>query len=670
MGASKVPGLSAINDDPMRTALSASLMISAEASQPWSTIGFDQWIGTSKWWLLRAQFELRTITEPEQSVAPAAYANLIKACWILIDVIPCHPQLPFISASKSFELQSLSAEVKKEFSRITALAMVVPALDELRSQNLRIWECVPVKAPLPRPYKVSQNLDAWRIDGGEEVLFRRFAFRKVMTSVTTSPCILLLLVHESAKAARLIAQDQYGDIFMATSFQEHVECRYDGQFVTVDEEKFVLDHLQEVQVLCTMIKATNFYIVGRQADHASLEDLKAYMLLTALKNVAGLAVEQIQQEISKMDSIGESNQKGRLTRLALLMASQWIKESHLDYRKYYKSEFRLLSWAVVHNHTALIEYILSEDPVIVSSYEDYGVLLKLSTHYGSATLVRWCLSNNIRLRRLDVTSSAYGAIRCGHANVLALVINAGADISEHLAQEALQSSLSELVIHAILAMAYATEPGSESSLRRAADRGHEGAIVLLSYALTMEEVDEKGFPSRTHNSGCFDQVVAALARLPNILPAFDLTLMTVERRRTQVLLKVVDLPPWLDTRVYLDSYHAYVENVPEGLSETHKKVIKIGTNGEFQITIVHQEKSLRFTVWNKPDPGHDFSRKHFRFGRRRTHVETFTFNTIEERRLEIPIKIDMENPASVFRLDKEYTSLDVAPQYVLHHDVA
>ena len=41
LGGSKVPALSAINDDAMSTTLSASLMISAEASQPWSTIGFD-----------------------------------------------------------------------------------------------------------------------------------------------------------------------------------------------------------------------------------------------------------------------------------------------------------------------------------------------------------------------------------------------------------------------------------------------------------------------------------------------------------------------------------------------------------------------------------------------------------------------------------------------------
>ena len=173
----------------MSTTLSTILMAKAEASQPWGTIWFDQWVGACKRWLLRAQLVLRTIAEREQSVPPEPCAALIRAGWILADVIPCHPQFPFISASKSSELQSLSAEVRNEFSRITTLAMVVPALDQLSGQNLRFWEPIPIKAPLLRPYKGSQNLDAWRVDGGEHVLFRRFAFRE-LDSVTASPCIL------------------------------------------------------------------------------------------------------------------------------------------------------------------------------------------------------------------------------------------------------------------------------------------------------------------------------------------------------------------------------------------------------------------------------------------------------------------------------------------------
>ena len=311
----KVPALSAIDDDLMSTTISASLMANAEASQPWSTIGFDQWIGAGKWWLFRAQLVLRTIAEREQSVAPAAYADLIKAGWIVADVIPCHPQFPFISASKGSELRSLSVEVKNEFSRVTALAMVVPALDELCGQDLRLWESIPVKAPILRPYKVSQNLDAWMADGGEHVLFRRFAFRE-LDSVTSSPCILLLLVHESDTAARLIAQDQYGDIVKAISFPElsawKVEDgvqsnRLDPKSVIFGEEKFVLSHVQDAQVLCTTIEATTFYVLGRQVDHFSLEDLKAYMLLTAIKNQQKEAVLQIRQESPETRNIAKSN---------------------------------------------------------------------------------------------------------------------------------------------------------------------------------------------------------------------------------------------------------------------------------------------------------------------------------------------------------------------------
>ena len=150
-------------------------------------------------------------------------------------------------------------------------------------------------------------------------------------------------------------------------------------------------------------------------------------------------------------------------------------------------------------------------------------------------------------------------------------------------------------------MAYTKKRGATSCLLEAADRGHEGAVVLLSYANTIKRLLYSDYETRsTHLSGHFEQLVAVLARGSNIIPAFDLTLMDVERRRTEVLLKVDISPPVVDVRIYLDSYHAYIENVPEGLSETHKKVIEIRTIGEFLITVVHQEKQLVFTLDNSP----------------------------------------------------------------------
>ena len=73
--------------------------------------------------------------------------------------------------------------------------------------------------------------------------------------------------------------------------------------------------------------------------------------------------------------------------------------------------------------------------------------------------------------------------------------------------------------------------------------------------------------------------------------------MTVERRRTQVFLKVVKLRLGVRAEIHLDSYHAYIEDVNQGILETYKKAIKIRMGGEFSFTVVHQEESLTFTFF-------------------------------------------------------------------------
>lgn len=58
---------------------------------------------------LKAQMELLHISTSEHSVVPySAYVSLIKAFWILMDVITCHPQLPFHTAGSQAEIRVLS----------------------------------------------------------------------------------------------------------------------------------------------------------------------------------------------------------------------------------------------------------------------------------------------------------------------------------------------------------------------------------------------------------------------------------------------------------------------------------------------------------------------------------------------------------------------------------
>jgi len=49
------------------------------------------------------------MTASDQAVTLLAYSNLIKASWILIDVITCHPQLAFLDSNMYYEVKLLSA---------------------------------------------------------------------------------------------------------------------------------------------------------------------------------------------------------------------------------------------------------------------------------------------------------------------------------------------------------------------------------------------------------------------------------------------------------------------------------------------------------------------------------------------------------------------------------
>ena len=93
----QTPSLSIVEDDLSRSSLSTRLLKYAEISQPWSTVGVSQWIETGTWWLLRSQLETRPI-QSKAEIPASAYASLIKASWILVDIIACHPQVSFVSS--------------------------------------------------------------------------------------------------------------------------------------------------------------------------------------------------------------------------------------------------------------------------------------------------------------------------------------------------------------------------------------------------------------------------------------------------------------------------------------------------------------------------------------------------------------------------------------------
>jgi len=95
--------------------------------------------------------ELFAIASLEKQVPLGAYANLIKASWILVDIVA--RQVSFLATSKHSDVQLLSAELKNELSSLTFLKLEFPGLDEHLALVIPIlslgilWGLLPTFAP-------------------------------------------------------------------------------------------------------------------------------------------------------------------------------------------------------------------------------------------------------------------------------------------------------------------------------------------------------------------------------------------------------------------------------------------------------------------------------------------------------------------------------------------
>lgn len=170
--------------------------------------------------------ELYSVLEPGRSFPLAAYTNLMKASWILVDIIASHPQIPFAAATTVADVHSLSVHIKRVLSDLVGLDGKVPQLSELLGQDPRIWESSSsARGLLLRPQRKARGSKDWVVEGGEHVLYQEFAICASEQSAELQPCIVLLLVQQDVKAARIVAQNQNG----STVFEIHCMSFLEGQ---------------------------------------------------------------------------------------------------------------------------------------------------------------------------------------------------------------------------------------------------------------------------------------------------------------------------------------------------------------------------------------------------------------------------------------------------------
>lgn len=564
--------------------------------------------------------ELFTVSEPKQKVSLPAYTNLIKASWILVDIIAYHPQIPFITASTHSDIQILSAELKNEFSKLSALDSIVPDLSELEGQDLRIWE-TQARGPLLRPHKDSQKFDEWTVDGGEQVLFQAFALCELHALTEPLPCILMFLVHGDGRSARLVAQNQNGSIIMAVAFQKRVEAKEFASSVTVNDEKITFTTSQDAHLLGCLIEATNFYYLGRSAKHASLEDLKAYVLFTAVKNQREDAVARLLQKTSLKEDTLDSQSDGGPVVVASVLASQQsakeLSEQLLPDSDPQRSNISLFSWAIQCGLASLVKILLIEQPM-TDGHDWHGMTpLGLASFCGHEPVVRLLIGSEANVRAIDSSGcvALHHACFKGHERVARLLLRSGAEVGAlatrdkgsalHFAVRNGHENVVQLLIDRGAKIEAKNNSGS-TPLCEATSLHHEAVIaLLLEEGANVSERNKEGL-NATHyalESQMSDSTVrAVLARQSSGRNISQSSLDEAGLRREKVVFEMDS--DW--ARLYLDSPHAIIElpsDIPGNIKSAYNKTFFVGKpygnlpffKFEFEFTIIHNEKALDFS---------------------------------------------------------------------------
>ncbi|SCV27191.1 uncharacterized protein FFB14_01432 [Fusarium fujikuroi] len=215
------PLLKAPLGEEVRAELSAAFLRSAETgNRPWASIGIDDWLQAGKWWLLKARSQIGLLAQgPGGEVH--AYINLLKACWILTEIVSIHPQRTHLGASndrRNDDIRNLSQVAKTSLEGFPVLDFQLLGVEQL---TINIWDKTPPSSTIAPRRQFSTNSDKprWQtVDG--EVLFQCFAeicSTKRNTENIPEECFLMLEVPRQGIYLNLILQNFAGQDILKLS---------------------------------------------------------------------------------------------------------------------------------------------------------------------------------------------------------------------------------------------------------------------------------------------------------------------------------------------------------------------------------------------------------------------------------------------------------------------
>ncbi|KAI5809928.1 hypothetical protein DFH27DRAFT_166921 [Peziza echinospora] len=174
----------ALGDDGLfKLSLAMAFKQNAEEKQPWTTISASEWIRAGTWWLWRAQRDIYAdYYSCKKIISKRGFINLVKASWILVDIIAVHPQVVFLPPKARAELEQLSDALKIEFAGIESKGLSFPSLDDIDlseyENDLCIWQAtekgLALKPNLTKATGTMGDQWAWATTGTQEhVIFQR-----------------------------------------------------------------------------------------------------------------------------------------------------------------------------------------------------------------------------------------------------------------------------------------------------------------------------------------------------------------------------------------------------------------------------------------------------------------------------------------------------------------
>lgn len=241
-----------------------------------------------------------------------------------------------------------------------------------------------------------------------------------------------------------------------------------------------------------MIEAINWYLHKRTATHADLDDLKAYVLLTAVKNQRkDVVVRLLQQTTMKRDRL-DRNRKGGAPSVALSLASLCLKSPPENQGEGTEPDdnrengLSLWVWAIQCGHLSLVEVLMDEVSITDSMHriEDKR-FTDGRTDMPHMYMPSTYMPTPIRL-----------ASRNGHEAIVRALLAKKPDLHNCALEEAVAEGHEEMVRMLLghgTAFGFKNDSKMSSSILKAAHWGHENIIrVLLDHGADIESRDFGG----------------------------------------------------------------------------------------------------------------------------------------------------------------------------------